>query len=928
MQHSSLRNKIWIFCGLFLLCVAPASAQEKPSVVNLNAGGLQATISNRGLRSLQVTEDSFHADLLRPGASIVAKLAYCSGRGSWTDPALYADSSSLQTENTGACTLRYFANGAPAPFVQRFSENSRGIDMEISIEAQKDTLTIGSLALALPYKSPGGATPTDIFEKGFVKHQFIAGGGSFLYFAKPSGKGPFLLVLPQPGTALEYFDNKTGFAVYVHGALNAASEKTGSWRQPLTMQTVLPGQRYTAGFRFRWAHTWNDMRTLLYEEGLFDIRVAPGMTLPQNLPARFSLHTKNQVDSITAEFPDATILRQLPSTLNGHTFYEVAFRRPGENKLTIHHGGQKTYLEFFCTQPLDTLFQKRSRFLVNRQQHRDSSKWYNGLFSIYDMKNSVLRGPDNTDGFDGWWGYMLSGDDAALSKAPYLAAKNVFYPKQEEIDALEYYIEHFVWGRLQRTDAENPFPYGIYGSPNWKENRDTSRAYRYAWSADNQSVEVPGRDTMRLWRAYDYPHLVTMYFHCYELARYYPEKMHYLDAAGYLERAWRTAKAYFEYPYRIRPTEYRIYEMACYNELVLEPLMEALEKEGRPTEARWLRNEYEKKVKYFIYDNPYPWGSEYAFDRTAFESSYAFAKYALTHPLQPDSALWFDRVKKKWYSHPVIQKEDAWQFLERQHYAGLAVRGWLETSYYHLGADDRMSYMAKMGGRSVLDYGLHFADNPGDWLQLGYASYLSSWALVNAGPPESGYGYWFPGAENDGAMGGEFIEYKRGKTWYGRPLDRGPWVYDGEGDLGMIAAVDMARSVLALDPIFGWTAYGARLRETSKQWQLDPQDGIRAKFSFVQKKDRLHFELNRDGWVSAPDGITVQKDARRFRFRLENRSGNHHSTVLTVYSLSQPLRKPTVTMDGKKLETVQKGSGVYKIILPVSRPEHVITVVR
>ena len=32
-------------------------------------------------------------------------------------------------------------------------------------------------------------------------------------------------------------------------------------------------------------------------------------------------------------------------------------------------------------------------------------------------------------------------------------------------------------------------------------------------------------------------------------------------------------------------------------------------------------------MKYFVYDDLYPFRSEYAFDRTAFESSYALAKY-------------------------------------------------------------------------------------------------------------------------------------------------------------------------------------------------------------------------------------------------------------------------------------------------------------
>ncbi len=138
--------------------------------------------------------------------------------------------------------------------------------------------------------------------------------------------------------------------------------------------------------------------------------------------------------------------------------------------------------------------------------------------------------------------------------------------------------------------------------------------------------------------------------------------------------------------------------------------MRHFEQAGRTSEARWLKGEYEKKAKFFIYDNRYPYGSEYSFDRTAFESSYALAKYGVLNNMPADTNLWYDKNAGKWLSHPVVRQEDARDFMERQHHSGLTVKGWLETSYYQLGADNSMSYMAKMGGWSILDYGINFAE--------------------------------------------------------------------------------------------------------------------------------------------------------------------------------------------------------------------------
>lgn len=665
-----------------------------------------------------------------------------------------------------------------------------------------------------------------------------------------------------------------------------------------------PDSRISYGFRLRWAGSWTEMRRMLYDEGLLDIRVVPGMTVPSDLKALFSLHTKNRIDSVTAEFPLKTRVKYLGEKQAGYFLYEAEFGKLGENLLTVHYnGGQKAYLEFFSTEPVETLIKKRSAFIVNSQQHRDTTRWYNGLFSVYDMKHGILRSPDDTDGFDGWWGYVLACDDPALCKAPYLAAKNVFYPADGEIEAIEYYLRNFVWGKLQRTDTADPYPYGIYGVPNWKVASDINA---------RAGIRSRQLDRIQVWRSYDYPHIFMLYYHMYQVAKMYPEKVHYLSADEYLERAYMTARAFFIYPYEIWGDYYKPYEIACYNELVIEGIISALEEAGRSNEAGWLRGEYEKKVKFFIYDNRYPYGSEYSFDRTAFESSYALAKYGVLNRMSPDTNLWYDKNAGKWRSHPVVRQEDARDFMERQHYSGLTVRGWLETSYYQLGADNSMSYMARMGGWSILDYGINFSQEPSDWLQLGYASYLSSFALMNTGTPESNYGFWAPGKENDGAMGWAFMDKKHGTAWIRKEVDRGAWPYDGEADLGNGAIFRMARTVLSNDPVFGWIAYGGTLREARDGFHIVPKDGVRNRFSLVSGDRRLTVELDRDGF-SADREISVSGNLKSITVFIENRAGKDHETCLMIENPAG--RQITVKLNGKQTfpETGEAGFLIYKL---------------
>ena len=904
------------------------------------------TYDHRGITGLWNPHDRFHADLLSPGGRLGEPvLTYRVEEGDWLP--IYTGARKLEAKpEKGRLTYTDGDPGSPLKMVQRFQIQDGTLDWSIEIETTMNfPVVVGDLALPIPWRFPSGPDAETLFERSWTKHHFIAGHGSFLYFVRPSGDPPYVIVTVHPGTKLEYFvsEGRGSYRAFIHSGLSGGRETRGTWRQPHTFLELKPagasGSKIRYGVRFQWARSYAEMREVLYREGLFDIRVVPGMTVPEDLTALIALRTRARLEALEPEFPEHTRITYLGEKRPDHHIYRVAFARLGENRLTIRHDGdRRTYLEFFVTEPLEILIKKRSRFITRRQQHRDPSKWYNGLYSIYDMKNKVLRGPEDTDGFDHWWGYVLASDDPVLGKAPFVAAKNVHFPDPEEIASVEYHIENFVWGGLQRTDREQPYPYGIYGVPNWKVNRDPDPKKR-------AGIRNRHLDKMPIWRSFDYPHLIMLYFHMYEIARKYPRLVRYLDALGYLERAYQTARAYFLYPYEILPEEYETYKIGCYNELVIVSLITALEKEGFPEKAAWLRNEWEKKVKYFIYDDPYPYRSEYPFDRTAFETTYAVTKYGATVEMRPDQHLWFDKKLRKWYSHPIVRKEDALAFMQRQLKANLAVRGWLEAAYYLLGADfagssdvGAMSYMAAMGGWAVLDYALHFAPDPADWLQLGYASFLSSWSLMNTGRPETNYGFWFPGPENDGAAGWQFMTAKFGRAWIRKEMPRGAWHYDGEIDLGYGGALRAAATILTQDPLFGWFAYGGTLAVTEGGFSIVPRDGLRKRLFIVRGDMRLGIELDRDGF-SVERPIFVAQGMERIRMMIENRTADAHVTLLRLSAraaaIGSELQKTAgathaayaVVQDGRYVGIVRWGEEV-EIPVNVSGSAAVIELIR
>ncbi len=771
-------------------------------------------------------------------------------------------------------------------------------------------LEVGDLGLPLPFNTQYNADKVDTYTKRLIRHAFIGGGGSYIFWQRTNGIGPFLVMVPQNSSGLEYFDQSAPtvgggrgvFTAYIHAAAAGPEviARGGKWRLPFTNLMLAPqgkpGDSKTFSYRFRWAKDYEGVHDALYQEGGFDVTVVPGMTVPTDLSARFAVRTHNKIAQIAAEFPAATVVRDLGLKSKDTHIYEAKFSKLGENLLKVQYGdNQYLSLEFFITEPLETLYKKRAHFLTTTDQWKDPTRWYDTLYSQWDMKNQILRSPDDRDG-GSLSPYMVACDDTELGKPAYIAGKNIVYPDQAEIDSVEAHIRKYVWGGLQQTDKE-PYPFGVYGIPNWKELRDSPK--------DDRTGKK------HIWRIYDYPHVILMYYNMYRVAQNYPQMVHYLDKDGYLQRAYGTAMALYTYPEEIE--NWRPYSTGTYNELVIPSLIRSLEENGKQDEANQLRAKWELKAETFINKKPNLWGSEYAFDSTGFESTEALAKYSVERLRDPSATAF----------RAAVRPEDAEAFLEEQIRLNLSCRG-QEPAYYYLGSDFRgnagasytLSYMAQMGGWAVQDYALHFAKNPVPYLRLGYASYLSSWALLNSGTPESNYGYWYPGQANDGGASGGFEPAALGRAWLGNKQVHGAWWYDGEIDLGFSGALRSAATVVSDDPLFGLIAYGGDLKRTGRSIEVVPKDGLRTRFYIVRGASPVEITLDHDGY--AKDGaVTFDDSLKQIAFELENRGGGQHETTLHLEGL--PAGSYRISVNGKTQTALpRQTASSYDVKVPVA----------
>lgn len=901
---------------------APASASDTAEGVWRNES-FTILYGEEGITSLRRTGDRYDTDYIAAERALgrdVAVRYRRAGEEDWETLDQVASKAPA-----GESVVRYrHADSPDLEVVQAFDLHEDSLAWSITLTNRTaGELQIGDLAVPMVFAEKIPRDRGEIYTRKLLRHSYLAGHASWIFWQRANAEGPFLVMTTGDATKFEYFDESAeAFTPYIHGSVaSRASIETAKafggtaepWRLPLTSRTLRPvgedGSSVTYDFTFQFAEGFEDIRQTLYDEDLFDVNIVPGMALPVDLPALISLRTKVDISEIRAEFPESTTIAYLGERGTDQHIYEVQFARLGENMLTVEYREDRWMsLEFFIMEPLKTVIKKRAKFLVETHQHSDPDKpWYGG-YGDWDQVNQVLRSPEDRDGMRPW--LVDSSDDAGNARPAYIAAKNVFYPDRAEIASVERYIRYYLWndfkdgkGGMQMTEDEK-YPYGIYGTfDNW-------------WG--HRASDDPGRDgRAHLWRIYDYPHIIHLYYRMHQIAKFYPSLVDWADAAGYLELAYRTAVAYWEVPMEIEG--WSADSVGTMNEAFLPELIDALAAEGHSEWSAEIRNYWEGKVARFVLDTPNLYGSEFAFDSTGFESTQAFARYALRYAgTDADAKPADDSEGAPRFSD--ITPADAKRFDELQMRLNLWDRGWLETTYYQLGSDYRsdmtylLSYMSHLGGWAVLDHGLYFSEDPAPLLRLGYASSLSAWATVNSGTPESGYGFWYPGSENDGAAGGGFIPNAWGRGWISKDMPRGAWYYSAEQDVGYVGALRTHRTILTDDPLFGEIALGGLLERAGDLAKVIPSDGLGVRFHIMRGSQRLHILLERDRFAEG-EPITVSDSLDRIEFAVESRGGPEH--IGSVFVSGLPAGSYRVWIDGEASALVEGREGRIELKLPV-----------
>jgi hypothetical protein len=310
-------------------------------------------------------------------------------------------------------------------------------------------------------------------------------------------------------------------------------------------------------------------------------------------------------------------------------------------------------------------------------------------------------------------------------------------------------------------------------------------------------------------------------------------------------------------------------------EQTLPQIAAALSAAGHASEGQYVLGVL-KQLYTAFQGNPYPYGSEYAYDNTGEEAVYTAAKAsndstvlgkvdAKTRACRGQEPVWY------WYADPVtLNGEGWWQF----------------------------QYTASLAGYCMDDYLRNYSPTPEEDERLSYAAKIANVAAINSGQIDSN-------AANLGTVAWTYQAMKgnvyRGTAETGS-LHNGWRQMAGEADLGLFGAIRILSADVAVDPIFGLYGYGCNVSQNGSCYAITPLDGVFKRLNLITQK--ISIVLNRDRYA----GATLSAAGDYLGFTLVNQMPSAaHTTTVTLTGM-KPGTYP-VSVDGSSAGSVAATAG-------------------
>ncbi|OJW13308.1 MAG: hypothetical protein BGO48_00690 [Mucilaginibacter sp. 44-25] len=535
------------------------------------------------------------------------------------------------TENTLAAADLAGTLPAGIPLkIERYWKNIDGrLTMEFTITNKSNTdIEIGDLGMPVIFNNiMEGKTLEEAHATNVFYDPYIGADAGYLQVARLSGHGPVLLVIPSGHTPFEAYnpllDDPTprgitfeGFYEWmVHSKAAAAKEWKAAkpWNTP-TAQVLKPGQTYTVGLGFVLSPSVKNIEQTLAGNNRPVAVGIPGYVLPQDVNGRLFLNYAKPVENITVEPAGALELSKINAPKAGMYAYAIKGKTWGRARLTVTYtDGLKQTINYKVIKPESEMVKDFGHFLTTKQ-------WYHNPQDPFGRNNSVISYDDKkkqqvTQESRAW----IAGLSDEAGAGSWLGAmmKEFLEPDKAEIDKLQLFANHTLWGGLQHSSGKEMYgvkksmfyyqpdslPAGIY---------DPKINYK-TWAAwDHKSANDIGR-------SYNYPHVAAAHWVLYRLARNHVGLVTEKPWQWHLNNAYSTAMAMVNLaPYYV--------QFGQMEGSVFYFILKDLKAEGWIVPARTLEAAMKKRADHWR-TLQYPFGSEMPWDSTGQEEVYVWSKY-------------------------------------------------------------------------------------------------------------------------------------------------------------------------------------------------------------------------------------------------------------------------------------------------------------
>lgn len=629
------------------------------------------------------------------------------------------------------------APGLPLSIAWNYELQDRCMQWTFTCRNEGDrALQIGSLHFPASFNTCFGfdAEQERTYAQRVMMHNLICRRGSYLFAEALEGKPPFLLVVPRFNEGFESMWHDQGtlggrqpaWEGLLHIGIHTLAEEMAPWFNGTTDLILAPGEAKSYPFDLHLIDSYEEINDWIDPV----LEPHPGMVVPVGMPTCIKIRSR------------------LPYRVHGLPSTE-GFKEPGSHTVRVITDAGESLYHFRAIPPIEDLIKARAAFIARHQQHHDAESERDQALLMWDAEEKALViEPEHA--------YLAGGsDEACLADPVFLSAKQIFFPVKKEIEVLERYVERFLFAKVQ--------------------DRKTFAVRRWV-GEDPQAVE--GHD-IGGWtdRSFNYPHVFNIYYSLYVTGKRYGGTN--VRPETYLERAARTALAYFEYGKCLNAA----IEQGNIGDCALPLILDALEAEGMTGLRRDLDRAMEPKIRHMT-EHERPFASEYTFDTTGYEGVYWIRS------MKGDGSSVLSTIMG------TRGKQPFWY-----HYGGDVRWGWGNSK---LTSPDEIcfNYMCGLNARVLLHAWLNVSPDPW-WLKLGFAGSVAPWALVDADGTAHDFCGWEPGRVAFDA-------------------------WSSEMGLGLAATLFSLTSVVTVDPLLG---YGCRVKREHDLLHIEPCDGVRRRIA-------------------------------------------------------------------------------------------------